>query len=86
METLIIDGVEFSGASFGMKKLGERYGVTIRETAQIPVDIRKRLGKPIVVVLPVEAVGADALEFEGARRRICSHLLKSHKNILLREV
>ena len=76
IETIIIAELEFSGASASMKDVGERYGNTLGEAAQVPVDIKKRLGIPIAMVLPVEAIGADAIEFEGARRRIRDHFLK----------
>jgi len=45
----------------------------VRETAEVPVDIRNRLGKAVVVVLPVENTGVATLEAEGARRRVCEY-------------
>ncbi len=44
-----------------------------REVAQVPVDIKNRFGKPVVIVLPVENIGAEMLEEEGARRRVCDY-------------
>ncbi len=46
---------------------------TVRETAEVPVEIRNRFGKPVVMVLPVENIGSATLEAEGARRRVCDY-------------
>ena len=48
----------------------------VRETAEVPVDIKNRFGKPVVMVLPVENVGSATLEAEGARRRVCDYYLE----------
>ena len=45
----------------------------VRETAEVPVDIRNRFEKPVVMVLPVENVGSATIEAEGARRRVCDY-------------
>ncbi len=55
----------------GMKGLGRNHG----ELTRVPVDVKKKLDKPVVMVLPVEALGADELEIEGARRIICDYYL-----------
>jgi acyl-CoA synthetase (NDP forming) len=47
-----------------------------REVAQVPVDIKNRYGKPVVMVLPVENIGTATLEAEGARRRVCDYFLE----------
>lgn len=49
---------------------------SINERAQVPVDIRNKFGKSVVVVMPVEAVGIAALEFEGTRRRVRDYYLE----------
>ena len=48
----------------------------IRETAEVPVDIRNRFGKSVVMVLPVENIGTATLETEGARRQVCDYYLE----------
>ena len=48
----------------------------IRETAQVPVDIKNRFGKPVIMVLPVENIGTATLEAEGARRQVCDYYLE----------
>ncbi|MFQ5381122.1 MAG: acetate--CoA ligase family protein [Dehalococcoidia bacterium] len=47
--------------------------VSLRERAEVPVEIRDRFGKPVVIVLPVENTGSAALEAEGARRRVAEY-------------
>jgi acyl-CoA synthetase (NDP forming) len=47
-----------------------------RDMVQVPVDIRNRFGKPVIVVLPVESVGTETLEEEGDRRRVCDYYLE----------
>jgi hypothetical protein len=47
-----------------------------REVVQVPVDIRNRFGKPVILVLPVESVGTATLEEEGDRRRVCDYFLE----------
>jgi len=42
----------------------------LKDVAQVPVDIRDKYQKPVVIVLPVEAISSDMLESEGARRKV----------------
>ena len=72
---LINDMIQMSFLNFSMKKREEQFGGTLRELSEVPVDIKKRFGKPMVMVLPVEATGADDVEIEGARRNICDYYL-----------
>ena len=58
-----------------MKNSEERYTDTPGELTQAPVDVKMRLGKPIVVVLRMETTGADAMELEGVRRNTCNYYL-----------
>ena len=46
------------------------------EPAQIPVAVKEKFGKPIIMVMPVESVGSDLLEFEGARRKLSDYYLE----------
>ena len=48
----------------------------LKEMAQIPLDTRDRFGKPVVVVMPVEAISVDSLESEGERRKIRDFFLQ----------
>ena len=83
VDTVIIDELEFSGASPGMKNLAERFGGDLTQMARTPVNVRKRLGRPLAMVLPVEAIGPDVLEFEGARRSICDYFLSEGVPVFL---
>ncbi len=76
VDTIIIDEIEMSASSPGMKTWEKQDGRNPEELARIPVEVKKRFGKPIVMVLPVEAMGADAVEFEGARRSVCDYYLR----------
>lgn len=75
VDTVIVDELQMSVASPSMKAREKQFRGNIRELAQVPVDVKKRFGKPIVMVLPVEATGADTLELEGSRRHICDYYL-----------
>ena len=76
IDTIIIDEIELAGASPTMKAMEERFGGNQGELAQVPVNVRKRSGRPIMMVLPVEATGAAAVEFEGARRNIRDYFFR----------
>jgi len=71
VDTIIVDEIEMSMSGHGMRQFGRDHG----ELAQVPVDVKKRFGKPVVMVMPVEAIGADTIEFEGARRNVCDYYL-----------
>ncbi len=58
-----------------MKNHPERYRDTVREMAEVPVKVKKSLGKTVIMVLPIESHGADELEFEGARRDVCRYYI-----------
>lgn len=46
------------------------------ELYRVPVEVRKTLNKPLMVVLPIEATGADAVEIEGKRREVGEYYLR----------
>jgi acyl-CoA synthetase (NDP forming) len=75
VDTIILDEIEFSAASAIMRPQPERSGSNRGELAEVPVDVKRRLGKPIVVVLPIEATSADATELEGTRRHTRDYYL-----------
>ncbi len=69
VDTVIIDAIQMSISSADVKNDDGQSGDMVRERERVPVDIKKKFGRPIVMVLPVEATEADAVEFEGARRK-----------------
>jgi acyl-CoA synthetase (NDP forming) len=54
---------------------GDPFASIIAELSQIPVEVKKRLGKPIMMVLPVEANGPEDIDFEEARRKTVNYYL-----------
>ncbi len=42
----------------------------LQEIVRVPLDIKERFGKPVVIVMPVEAISTATLESEGDRRKI----------------
>jgi len=58
-----------------MGGLDEQYASRLRGLAEIPVDIKEKFSRPVVIVLPVEAMGANAIEPEGARRHTRDYYL-----------
>jgi acyl-CoA synthetase (NDP forming) len=79
IDTLIIDGIEMYISNPWMRRI-VRYQ---EELAQVPVEIKKRFRKPVVVVLPVEAVGTDDIEYESARRKVCDYYLSEKIPVFL---
>ncbi len=76
VDTVIIDALQMSMLRSTMNHHETLFGVDIKKLAQVPVAVKRRLDKAIMMVLPVEATGADELEFEGARRNICDYYLR----------
>ena len=52
-----------------------RLDSAVAELAQVPVEVKQRLGKPLVIVLPVEAVAPEHIEAEEARRKVAKYYL-----------
>ena len=75
VDMVILDEIEFSAASTIMRPQQEPSGSSRGDLAEVPIDIKRRLGKPIVMVLPVEATSADATELEGTRRHTRDYYL-----------
>jgi len=75
VDTVIIDTIHMSLLPSGFRNGNEERQSTLMETAQIPVDVKKRLGKPIMMVMPVGSTGADTMELEGARRKASDYYL-----------
>ena len=68
VDTVIVDAIQMSVSSSDGRNREEWFRAVVEELAQVPVNVKKKFGKPLVMVLPVEATGADAVELEGARR------------------
>jgi len=75
IDTIIVSELQMSMPSPAMRGLDEQYASRLREMAEVPVDIKKRFSKPVIMVLPVEAIRADAVELEGARRHTRDYYL-----------
>lgn len=54
---------------------GARFDGIAAELSQIPVEVKKKLGKPLMMVLPVEANGPEDTEVEEARRQAVNYYL-----------
>jgi acyl-CoA synthetase (NDP forming) len=52
-----------------------RLDSVVDELAQVPVEIKHKLGKPLVIVLPVEAMAPEHIEDEEARRKVAKYYL-----------
>jgi len=68
VDTVIVSELELARITDLFQDRMQMPGYSSGEIAEVPVDMKKRFGKPVIMVLPVEAIGADALQFEGARR------------------
>jgi hypothetical protein len=55
--------------------LNIRLDSVVAELAQVPLEVKKKLGKPLVMVLPVEAVAPEHIEAEEARRKVAKYYL-----------
>jgi hypothetical protein len=47
----------------------------VAELSQIPVELKRKLGRPIMMVLPVEANGPEDIDLEVARRKVVNYYL-----------
>ena len=52
-----------------------RLDTVVGELALVPVEVKKRVGKPLVMVLPVEALAPEHIEAEEARRKVVNYYL-----------
>lgn len=52
-----------------------RLDTNVDELAQVPVEVKKRVGKPLVMVLPVEAVAPEHIDAEESRRKVVNYYL-----------
>ncbi|MFC1965865.1 acetate--CoA ligase family protein [Chloroflexota bacterium] len=75
VDAVIVDEIEMSIASPSMKDPKKHILSNYIELPKVPVAVKKRLGKSLMMVLPVEATGADTAELEVDRRNICNYYL-----------
>ncbi len=75
VDTMIVDELQFARTTDLLRDGTARSGNDFGELAQVPVDIKTRFSRPVIMVLPVEATAPDALEFEGARRKLYNYYL-----------
>ena len=75
VDAVIIDEIEVSIATPSMKDPEKQIMRNYAELQKVPVDIKKRFGKSIMIVLPVEATGAGTVELEVDRRNVCNYYL-----------
>jgi hypothetical protein len=76
IDILVVDEIEMASALPGSKQQF-RPPELLGEMMQIPLDIKNRFGKPVVIVMPVEATSTDSLESEGERRKIRDFYLQN---------
>ncbi len=76
VDMVIVDELELARLSGITLDRTERFAGSQGEPAQILIEAKMRFGKPIIMVLPVEATESDAIEFEGARRKLRDYYLE----------
>ena len=76
IDILVVDEIEMAMA---MPRGGEAFRPPelLGEMMQVPLDAKNRFGKPVVIVMPVEAISVDMLESEGERRKIRDFYLQN---------
>jgi acyl-CoA synthetase (NDP forming) len=77
VDIAIVDELNMSISNRAMRNRGASapFASIVAELSQIPVEVKKRLGKPIMMVLPVEANGPEDIELEEARRKTVNYYL-----------
>jgi acyl-CoA synthetase (NDP forming) len=83
VDIIIVSELELARITDLMQDNARMPGYSSGEIAEVPVDMRDRFGTPVMMVLPVEAIGADALQFEGARRNTCDYFLSKGLPVFL---
>lgn len=58
-----------------MRTLFDTGGTFIQDSLQIPVEIKKRLGKPVIMVLPMGSTEVEMMDGEKLRREFCGFYL-----------
>jgi len=82
VDILVVDEIEMAMA---MPRGGQMFRPpeAMQEMVRVPLDIKEKFGKPVVVVMPVEAVSTAWLESEGERRKIRDLFLQNHIPVYL---
>jgi acyl-CoA synthetase (NDP forming) len=76
IDMIIVDEIELTTAVSSSRRGDKEFLARMKEVIQIPVTMRKELGKPLAVVLPVDAVSADRIDVEADRRKVSDYYLK----------
>jgi hypothetical protein len=56
-------------------RLDDYRTTVVAELAQVPVEVKKRLDKPLVMVLPMDTVAPEHIKAEEARRKVANYYL-----------
>jgi acyl-CoA synthetase (NDP forming) len=75
VDIAIIDELHMSVSNRAMQNNAVPFANLVAELSQIPVEVKKKLGKPIMMVLPVETNGPEDIDFEEARRKVVNYYL-----------
>ncbi|MDP2920188.1 MAG: CoA-binding protein [Dehalococcoidia bacterium] len=77
VDGIIVSEIEMSGWA---KQSGQDWmrAEMLKQNQQVPVDVRNRFGKPVIMVLPVEGNGPEFAEAETARRQVADFYLKQN--------
>ena len=71
VDTIIVNGIEMYMSDT------ETASSKLKVLSKVPVDIKKRFHKNVLIVLPVETVGVKEISFEIARREITEYYLRA---------
>jgi hypothetical protein len=80
VDIVIISGLSLSLAGpiarrMANSSLHSLMASAVAESAQVPLDIRQKTHRPLVMVLPVESLAAEDTEAEEGRRKVASRYL-----------
>ncbi|MFC2011066.1 acetate--CoA ligase family protein [Chloroflexota bacterium] len=73
VDTVIFHTILMSTSSARNETQDEQYSRIREELVRIPVEVKNRLGRRIMMVLPIGSTEADAVELEGIRRKTCDY-------------
>jgi hypothetical protein len=76
IDILIVDELEM-GMALLRAEGGATMGSNMADLVKVPVEIKEKYQKPVVMVLPVEATGTQSIEAEAARRKVCDYYLQN---------
>lgn len=82
IDILVVDEIEMA-ATLPAGRQQFRPPELLQEMMRVPVDIKEKFGKPVVMVMPVEAISTESLESEGERRKIRDFFLRNRIPVYL---